>query len=71
MAAAGKTLPEHDAKIVPMTFGAVYLHYLRNFGEAPDYRSDAVEISDGPGSGHTAVQPSCLNRGPDKITIES
>ena len=71
MAVAGKTSPEHDAEIAPMSFGAVYSHYLSHLGEAHDYRSDAVEISGGPGSGHTAVRPSCRARGPDKIPRES
>ena len=71
MAVAGKTLPEHDAEIVAMSFGAVNSHYLSYFGEAPDYRTDAVEISGGLGSGHTTVQPSCRSRNPDKIPRES
>ena len=71
MSASGKTLPEHDAKIARISFGAVWSHYISIFVEAPDYRSDAGELSGSPGSGHTAFQPSCPSRGPDKIPRES
>ena len=66
MSASGKTLPEHDAKIARISFGAVWSHYISIFVEAPDYRFDAGEVSGSPGSGHTAFQPSCPSRGPDK-----
>ena len=71
MSASGKTLPEHDAKIARISFGAVWSHYISIFVEAPDYRSEVGEVSGSPESGHKAFQPSCLSRGLDKIPRES